>query len=117
MRYSIVDFVYAADKYHHQQQKENGSQKEEEVDDDDKSGSLQSTSSFLPVLNNSFEDHPVAPPTTFSSLASSLSHAYGYPQNSDGVLLLTDLLLSEKEEEEEEVTRPVTLSERDGETS
>ena len=115
-----MDFVYTADKYQQQQQQQGkGSQKEE--DDDDKSGSLQSTSSFLPVLNNSFEDHSVAPPTTstFSSLASSLSHAYGYPQDSNGVLLLTDLLLSEKEkeEEEEEVTRPVTLSERDGETS
>ena len=54
---------------------------------------LQSTSSFLPVLNNSAGSLSAPPTGTFSSLTSSLSRAYGYPVNSDSVIQLSDILL------------------------
>ena len=68
---------------------------------------LQSTSCFLPVHNNSAESPSARSTGTLSSFTSSLSRAYGYPMNSEGVIQLSDILLGMKD--------GTTSSDREGE--
>lgn len=82
--------------------------KEEEEEED--SELLQSTSCFLPVFDIALEDDTATPASNLTSLASSLSHAYGFPTKSNGVhvgqdrvSLLSDLLLGEPEGDTEEM--------------
>ena len=81
-------------------------EKEEEEEEDLEL--LQSTSCFLPVL----EDDTAALASTLSSFASSLSHAYGLPDSSEAgqgrASLLSDLLLRVPEGDAESVSLTLT---------